>query len=144
MKKYVKASGDLWYTDNAGNTVHQYIDFDRIQTLRDVLEPALGVEGSDQFIDQFEGWADGYISDAMLRVLDYHLKYISTGVDGAKGTFADIQRRAQKVESDDPTIQKFINEIISLAEDGLEHTEYAEGCIEDCREDLDLEESGEE
>lgn len=144
MKKYVKSASDLWYTDGAGNDIHGFIDFNRIETIRDILESALGIDGADQFIQQFEGWADGYISEATARVLDYHLKYISTGVDGAKDTFIDIQRKAQKMKSDDPAIQKFINEVISLAEDGLEHTDYAEGCIEDCREDLDLEESGEE
>ena len=59
MKKYVKASGDLWYTAPSGKDVHAYLDFNRVETIRDVLEPVMGIEGSDRFIDLFEGWVDG-------------------------------------------------------------------------------------
>lgn len=142
MKRYIKSSNDLWYTDKNGNQTHDFFEVTDIDSVRRVLRNAVNDEFADAVAEQIQD----YIADRDYEITDFinglddiqtHVDDIADDVSGGVDDLRDIANELAEVLGDeDDKVNELISRIFGKLDQVDEDIATTSGYIYDLKDVL--------
>lgn len=144
MKKYIKASSDLWYIDRDGREQHTFLDIEDPNSVYNVLQEVVDPDFASAFVEQY----DEYIRDIKNNV--------ATDKENISEAFTDIDSEIEDIGSETTDLRLAfnnlaealgdeddrINELLSVVEKHMDDLEEcisnASGMVYDWRDSLGI------
>ena len=140
MKRYIKSSNDLWYTDKNGNQSHAFIDLRDSDSVYRVLDDIVGSEFAEEFRRQLDDLL--YDDDAIMNVVKADFDELETILGDTGSDVTDLRMilndLAEKLGDEDDEINELVSRSMGQLDEIEEDLSTANGYIYDSKDDLGL------